>query len=76
MVNQIGKPIKFLNMKTNKFYFLSFLIVFSMLTSCQKPVASGILVHNIDEYNSAVANLKAGDEIILANGVWKDVQLV
>ncbi len=63
-------------MKTNKFYFLSFLIVFSMLTSCQKPVASGILVHNIDEYNSAVANLKAGDEIILANGVWKDVQLV
>ncbi|WP_372746130.1 chondroitinase-B domain-containing protein [Lutibacter sp.] len=63
-------------MNSNKFYFLALVIIFSITISCQKQVVSGILVRNIDEFNSAVANAKAGDEIVLANGVWKDVELV
>jgi poly(beta-D-mannuronate) lyase len=34
------------------------------------------LVKNIEQFNSAVASVKAGDEIVLANGMWKDVELV
>lgn len=37
---------------------------------------SGILVKNISEYNDAVSNSKPSDVIKLANGVWKDAELV
>lgn len=63
-------------MKSKLLYFLSFFILFSISISCQKSVVSSVLVHNIDEYNNAVTNAKAGDEIVLANGIWKDVELV
>jgi poly(beta-D-mannuronate) lyase len=33
-------------------------------------------VSSFDQYKRAVMELKAGDSIVLANGVWKDVQLV
>ncbi|MEZ4687011.1 MAG: chondroitinase-B domain-containing protein [Bacteroidia bacterium] len=36
----------------------------------------GTLVTNKDEFDKAVANAKAGDRIVLANGIWKDVELV
>jgi poly(beta-D-mannuronate) lyase len=41
--------------------------------ACQSK--SGI-VHNIDEFDNAVAEAKPGDKIVLANGIWKDVELV
>jgi len=34
-----------------------------------------ITVKNIVELNSAIKNAQAGDHIILANGIWKDVQI-
>lgn len=34
-----------------------------------------ILVHNIDELNMAMDAAASGDTIVLANGIWKDVQL-
>ncbi len=33
-------------------------------------------VANIDEFNRAVAHAKPGDTIVLANGEWKDVELI
>ena len=34
------------------------------------------LVHTIEEYNKAASSLTPGDEIILANGVWLDAELL
>jgi poly(beta-D-mannuronate) lyase len=48
--------------------FLLFIFV-SNIYSQEKIVA------NISEYNSAIKEAKAGDRIILKNGVWKDVKL-
>lgn len=33
-------------------------------------------MHNITEFNDAVATLEAGDKIVLANGTWNNVELV
>lgn len=44
-----------------------------LLANCK---AQSSLVKNLDEFNSAVKAAQAGDKIILANGVWKDVELV
>ncbi|EDP70448.1 Poly(beta-D-mannuronate) lyase [Flavobacteriales bacterium ALC-1] len=40
-----------------------------------KKTASIINVSNIDELAKAIDSCKAGDEIVLANGIWKDVQI-
>ncbi|WHF51472.1 chondroitinase-B domain-containing protein [Chryseobacterium gotjawalense] len=37
--------------------------------------AKDIKVKNIDELNNAIKNSTAGDQIVLANGIWKDVQI-
>lgn len=38
-------------------------------------LASAQIVNNLDEFNAAVQKLKAGDELIMANGIWRDVEL-
>ena len=35
-----------------------------------------ILVSNVSEFNTAVSNAKAGTTIVLANGTWKDAELL
>ncbi|MGY0391386.1 chondroitinase-B domain-containing protein [Bizionia sp. KMM 8389] len=57
-----------------------FLIVLSLclaISSCTKPTQTlkPSLVHNIDELNKAIDSAKAGDEIVMANGVWTDVSI-
>ncbi|MDE3742813.1 polysaccharide lyase 6 family protein [Maribacter polysaccharolyticus] len=37
---------------------------------------SGTLVKDISEFNDAVSNAQPGDVITMANGVWKDAELV
>lgn len=34
-----------------------------------------IRVNNQEELQSAIKNVRAGDEIVLANGIWKDIQI-
>ena len=47
-----------------------------LLFSCGKNLKpEGIYVKNIDELNSAISEVTAGGEIIMANGVWKDAQI-
>ena len=75
-----------------KFIPLLLLCAFTLLSSCKSTTdttskstaltsnsSSSITdnkVSNIDEFNAAVKNLKPGDEIILANGAWKDAELL
>ena len=47
-----------------------------MLLACEKQAElNSIKVSNINELNEAIKNSKAGDHIVLANGIWKDVQI-
>ncbi|MEO9569844.1 MAG: polysaccharide lyase 6 family protein [Polaribacter sp.] len=50
------------------------LIVMLSFTSI-KISAQEILVSNITEFNEAMKSAKAGDAIVLKNGIWKDVKL-
>ncbi|MEL6845372.1 MAG: chondroitinase-B domain-containing protein, partial [Bacteroidota bacterium] len=44
--------------------------------SCQPASQNGTIVKDLAAFKSAVKLAKSGDRIILANGVWKDVELV
>ena len=50
-----------------------------LLTACQNNTSSinisGKKVSNAAELENAIANANAGDNIILSNGIWKDVQI-
>ena len=64
-------------MKINR--FLSFLLVItvSLLAFSFKSIDPNVLlVNNISEFNKAVKNANPGDVITLANGIWKDAELV
>ncbi|WP_111706745.1 chondroitinase-B domain-containing protein [Lutibacter citreus] len=46
-----------------------------LLISCNEVAINMIRVENIKELNSAIKEARPGDEIVLANGVWKDVEI-
>jgi poly(beta-D-mannuronate) lyase len=55
--------------------------LFSLLTAffCVSSIsanAATLLVHSQDEYETAVYGVKPGDVIQLANGVWKDFEIL
>lgn len=55
------------------FVFLGLLIT---LTSCQNnSTHDGLIVNNEEELQQALKNVTPGDEIILANGSWKDIEI-
>lgn len=61
----------------NKFeIFIGFCILSLSFFSCKEQAENGILVENISAYNDVVSKAQPGDVIILANGVWKDTELV
>ncbi len=55
------------------------LLAATLLASCQSAIpasdSSNSLVRNQLEFEAAVRALKPGDEIIMANGIWRDVEL-
>ena len=51
------------------------LIVFALVASFSL-IAKNYKVTNIKELNSGIKSAVAGDSIIMANGIWKDVQIV
>ena len=53
-------------------FIISFLLLF---ISCNEVSTNLINVANIQELNSAIKEVKPGDEIVLANGVWNDVEI-
>lgn len=57
--------------------FFKAVVLIVVLASWTKPQKdSSILVKNSSEFNKAVANAKPGDVIVMANGVWKDTELI
>ena len=59
-------------MKYTITFILSFTLFFSCKESSKQPVNQ---VNNPDELNQAIMNAKPGDEIVMANGEWNDVQI-
>ncbi|RIA10769.1 poly(beta-D-mannuronate) lyase [Flavobacteriaceae bacterium MAR_2010_72] len=52
-------------------------VVLITLHSCSSPKGDAeIIVKNIDEFNQAVSKSQPGDIIIMANGVWKNTELL
>lgn len=55
---------------------LTLIVAWSAIVSCQQTTSvEGILVSNANELNEAIANAQPGDEIIMADGEWDDVQI-
>ncbi|SDM27607.1 chondroitinase-B domain-containing protein [Kriegella aquimaris] len=50
-------------------------LFFLLLSWSKKTDLTTIKVSNIDELNEAISHAKAGHHIVLANGIWKDVQI-
>mgnify|MGYP003634300229 CR=1 FL=1 len=58
----------------NKFFYI--LSIFFFCFSCVDTSNHiDILVNNNNELQSVIKNIKAGDVITLANGIWKDVEI-
>ncbi|MEI6751844.1 MAG: chondroitinase-B domain-containing protein [Paludibacter sp.] len=54
---------------------LHFLIIFALVASFSL-VAKNYKVSNFNQLNAGIKSVAAGDSIIMANGIWKDVQIV
>ena len=54
---------------------IKFLFTIILLAICFQTIAQNKIVANINEYNAAIKAAKAGDVIVLKNGVWKNVKL-
>ncbi|MEZ4888824.1 MAG: polysaccharide lyase 6 family protein [Chitinophagales bacterium] len=68
-----------MNLNTNQLsstYFILLLCILSSMSCSNSTAQTTGLVHNLEEFKKTVESAKAGDKIILANGVWKDVELV
>ena len=52
------------------------LLIFCAFIVAAPCVAQTTVVHNLNEFKRAVKTAKPGSKIVLANGVWKDVELV
>jgi poly(beta-D-mannuronate) lyase len=50
-------------------------VFFMLLFSCQENSNKSTKVSNKEELNHAIKNSKPGDNIILTNGIWKDVEI-
>jgi len=57
----------------NNFIFLA---LFTLLFACQETTSkTGLLVSNSDELQKAIKEAQPGDEIVMSNGNWKDIQI-
>lgn len=79
MVNQIGKPIELIMSKIKYILlFAGFLAVAcqSKKTISAETVKSINTVKTVKELNDKIATAEPGDDIVLANGVWSDIEIV
>ncbi len=54
----------------------SILLIFALISMISCNTVLGVKVNNIKELNAAVATVKPGGKIILANGIWKNVEIL
>ncbi|MFK7934775.1 MAG: chondroitinase-B domain-containing protein [Saprospiraceae bacterium] len=55
--------------------FLSAIAVLLLFSCGKNSTSNEVVVSDIGQLNRAISITTAGDEIVLANGVWKDVQI-
>ncbi len=58
-----------------KNYILLAVAIFFLFSCGSDSNSENIFVNNIDELNQAISQATPGNKIILANGIWKDVQI-
>lgn len=57
-------------------YAFNIFILAILLASCESTsVQNSLLVTNAEELNEAIAQAQAGDEIVMAEGNWKDLKI-
>ena len=56
----------------SKVYLAPFVLVLALVSCAQNENPN--LVRTIEEFDSVVATLQPGDQVILANGIWTDVE--
>lgn len=56
-----------------KYFLICSLLLYFF--SCKEKTVSGITVSNVDELQNAISSVEPGDNIILANGTYKDVEI-
>ncbi|WP_426358899.1 polysaccharide lyase 6 family protein [Pseudocolwellia sp. HL-MZ19] len=61
-------------LKNSKLHFYPVVLFFALFSYSQTSNAE--LVKNLEQFNKAVAKVKPGGEIVLADGTWSDVELV
>ena len=59
-------------MKTNLLLVVTLLLMFSCTSKLDKE---NVFVEDLNALKIAINNSKAGDEIVLKNGVWQDAQI-
>jgi poly(beta-D-mannuronate) lyase len=57
------------------FLIITSFLIFLLNQSCSDLTQKG-LVHDLESLHTAIQQAEPGDEIIMANGVWKDVEIV
>jgi len=62
-----------MEIRIQKYQFLVLLMILWIGSACGQQRK---LVRNLTEFKQAVKQAKPGDKIVLANGVWKDAELV
>ncbi len=63
-------------MKTKAlFYFLISIISYSCNTIEKEPILKTIIT-SVEDFNTALKNVRPGDSLILAKGIWKDAELL
>jgi len=55
--------------------FFKFVLGIVLLIHANKTLSQQKIANSIDQYNSFIKNAKAGDVIILKNGIWQDIKL-
>jgi len=58
-----------------RYFSLALVLIFSM-ASCQTEVKNDLYVNDVEEFNKALKNVEPGAKIVLANGIWKDAELL
>ncbi len=56
--------------------YIAHLFILLIAVACGTPKDEAILVHNNDELKTALKNVKPGEIIALANGIWKDTEIL
>ncbi|WP_298495501.1 chondroitinase-B domain-containing protein [uncultured Algibacter sp.] len=64
-----------MNFKLKKSILFSLFILILSVGCKEVSTLNEIKVSNIEELNNAIKDAKAGDNIVLSNGVWKDVEI-